>query len=351
MKAIKIPGIASLIVAASLAIPTEAIAQDVHFSQFYETTVLRNPSLMGFFSGDYKVAGNYRNQWSSISNPFITGQLAFESRIPVSTEINDFFSVGLLANYDKAGSLDMKTFSIYPAISYSKSMEDEHNSFISVGFAGGYLQRSFDPTKITVNNQYQNGAFNPDNPTNENITDNKISYWDLGAGISFSSGGGQNNNTSYFAGASGYHFTKPKTSFYNNQLVHLEMKWNANAGINHRINESFGVMAQVNYMKQGRYTELIGGGLVSWKRATERQSDPLFIFYVGAFYRVNDAVIPVVKLDYMRYSFGLSYDVNVSGLKAASNLRGGYELSIVKTGLFSDPRWEKSRTICPHFFF
>ena len=343
----------SIITVAALAtsVPEEAAAQDIHFSQFYETSILRNPGLIGLFNGDYKVSANYRNQWNSISHPFVTGQISVEGRIPVDDEIADFFSVGLLANYDKAGALDMKTMSVYPAVSYSKSLEDEHNSYISVGFTGGYLQRSFDPSKMTVNNQYVNGSFNPDNPTGENITDYTLTYWDLGAGVSFSSGGGENSITSYFFGASAYHFTKPKTSFYNNDLVHLEMRWNANAGVNHRINESIGFMAQLNYSSQGKYRELIGGGLVSWKRPSERQSDPLFIFYVGALYRLKDAVIPVVKLDYMRYSFGISYDVNVSGLKAATSLRGGYELSVVKTGLFADPKWQKSRTICPHFFY
>jgi hypothetical protein len=49
---------------------------------------------------------------------------------------------------------------------------------------------------------------------------------------------------------------------------------------------------------------------------------------LGGIYRWNDAFIPVVKLDYQNFSFGLSYDVNVSKLKTASQSKGGFELTI-----------------------
>lgn len=326
-------------------------AQDIHFSQFYESTILRNPSLTGIFADDYKVSLQYRNQWNSISKPFVTGQLSFETKIPVNSESKDFFSAGVLAYYDKAGSIDMKTLSVYPSISFNKNLGDQNNSLISVGFTGGYLQRSFDPSKMTVDNQYQNGAFDPYSPTNENITTSKINYWDVGAGVSFSSGAGEYSQVSYFAGVSGYHFSKPQTSFYNNNLVRLEMRWNANAGLTYRFSEEWGLMMQGNYSVQGKYNEIIAGGLLNWKKPSAYKNEPLFIFYLGAFYRVNDAVIPVVKMDYMRYSFGFSYDMNVSSLKAATNMRGGYELSVVRTGVFNNPKWERGRTNCPHFFW
>lgn len=321
----------------------------MHFSQFYETSILRNPALVGIFSDDYKISANYRSQWSSISQPFVTGQISFETKKAVNGNVDDFFSFGLLANMDKAGTVQMKTLSVYPSISYNKSLNDAYHSFLSVGFTGGYVQRSLDMTKAAVNNQYQGGSFNPFAGTGENLAANRINHFDLGAGVTFSSGGGEYNQTTYFVGVSAYHLTKPKNSFYDNDEIRLDARWNANAGLTYRFDENFGLMMQANYMMQGKYSEIIGGGLLHWKKATERASDPLFVFYAGAFYRVNDALIPVVKIDYMRYSFGLSYDVNVSKLKTASGMRGGYELSLVKTGMFTTST--RGRTICPHFFY
>ena len=57
-------GFASVLVFLS---QSNASAQDVHFSQFYETSVLRNPALIGIYNGDYRFGLMYRNQWSSIS--------------------------------------------------------------------------------------------------------------------------------------------------------------------------------------------------------------------------------------------------------------------------------------------
>ena len=97
-----------------------AQGQDIHFSQFYETSILRNPALTGIFTGDYKVGVVYRNQWSSISKPFQTAVVNAETRIPVRGEANDFVSVGLLAYYDKAGSVSLQTTSLIPPLHNSR---------------------------------------------------------------------------------------------------------------------------------------------------------------------------------------------------------------------------------------
>src|SRR5690606_4184041 len=121
-----------LLVVNSALIGKVSQAQDIHFSQFYENAILRNPALTGIFSGDYKAGINYRNQWSSISVPFQTGLASVESRIAVS-EI-DFLSFGVTATYDHAGSINFNSLQVYPAINYNKSLEDDRQSYLSAGF-------------------------------------------------------------------------------------------------------------------------------------------------------------------------------------------------------------------------
>src|SRR5450432_3924194 len=43
-------------------------SQDLHFSQFFEAPLLRNPALAGIFTGDYRIQGVYRDQWNSFTN-------------------------------------------------------------------------------------------------------------------------------------------------------------------------------------------------------------------------------------------------------------------------------------------
>src|ERR1700760_2898501 len=58
-------------------------AQDIHFSQFFETPLLRNPGLAGIFTGDYRVQGVYRDQWNSFTNAYRTGSFNAEYKLPV----------------------------------------------------------------------------------------------------------------------------------------------------------------------------------------------------------------------------------------------------------------------------
>lgn len=322
-------------------------AQDIHFSQFYETSILRNPSLIGIFPKDYKISALYRNQWSSISKPFQTALVTAEARVSVNREVGDFVSFGVLGYYDKAGSIDMQVATVYPAVNYNKVLREETNSFISVGFTGGYIQRSYEPSKATYNNQYQNNRFDASNPTGEQLGNPTFSYWDLGTGVTYSSSAGVNNTANYTIGFAGYHFTRPKNSFENNPNIKLAMKWNVNAGLTKQFDDIISMQLQANYTSQGNYQEIIGGGLLGWNKKDYGTDAINFALYGGILYRVGDAVIPVVKLRYKDVNFGFSYDANTSKLKAASNFRGGYEICITKIGWLQDQNSERARTICP----
>jgi hypothetical protein len=48
-------------------------------------------------------------------------------------------------------------------------------------------------------------------------------------------------------------------------------------------------------------------------------------------------------------SFGLAYDVNISALKAVSNGRGAYELSLTYNGFLDRDNSTKNAVRCPKF--
>ena len=60
-----------------------ACSQDLHFSQFFEAPLLRNPALAGIFTGDYRIQGVYRDQWNSFTNAYRTGSFNGEYKLPV----------------------------------------------------------------------------------------------------------------------------------------------------------------------------------------------------------------------------------------------------------------------------
>ena len=75
--------------------------------------------------------------------------------------------------------------------------------------------------------------------------------------------------------------------------------------------------------------------------------DPEVFF--GAYYRHQDAVIPVVAMDYRSFRVGLSYDVNISSLSEASGGKGGFEISLGYTGCISSVVDVEPIQWCPRF--
>ncbi len=343
----------SLLAALLLALAgSSAQAQDVHFSQFWEAPVLRNPALLGVFTGDYKVSALYRTQWQSIGSPFTTALLHAEIRKPVRVQDNssDFLSFGLAAYSDVAGSVSLKTTAIYPAITYNKRLESAHGSYLSLGFTGGYMVRSYDASKMTFDNQWVGGAYNSNAPTNENLVNPKLQTFDMGAGLAFSSTFGADNENSYFAGLGAYHLTQPKQTFESKDpTLNLKMRWSANGGLAMRLGEVYRLEAQANISRQGEATEIIGGGLLSWQMRPDRGQAPVFSLGGGAYYRYNDALLPTVRVTYKTLSFTGTYDVTVSALRAATKLRGAYEIGVVCVGFFRNAMDERGSTLCPTF--
>ena len=324
-------------------------AQDIHFSQFYENAILRNPALTGIFSGDYKAGVNYRSQWGDIANPFQTVIASVESRVSVNQDAADYLSFGLSCSYDHAGSIDFNSLQVIPALNYNKSLEDNHQSYFSVGFAGGYIQRSVDVSKITLDNQYQNG-YNPGIAPSTSITSSSMSHFDLSAGVSLNSSLGESNNINYYIGAAAYHLTRPKETFDPSQsFIYLSTKWTGNLGIQWRITPQYGLTIHANYVNQSPYREIIFGGLVNYKSTESQLSTKPFTLYAGLFYRVGDAMIPTLKLDYDSYSFTCSYDVNTSSLHTASSGEGGWEFSLFVRGKFHHGVFAKDKVRCPRF--
>ena len=322
-------------------------AQDLHFSQFYETPLLRNPALAGLFSGDIRIQSVYRNQWQSVSNPYQTVSLNGEYKVGVG-KTDDYLTIGGEILYDKAGTIAMTTTHILPAVNYHKSMSAERNVYLSLGFMGGYVQRKFDRSKMTTNEQFDGSSYNDGLDNGETLAGNSYSYFDGSAGMSFNSQIGENPDNNFYAGIALWHFNKPKNiSFYSNTALEMTPKWVYSAGMRISTSEKSYLTVMADYNKQGSYTEIIGGGMLSYK--LDDNTEPKYLFHCGAFMRLNDAIIPVAKIESRPLTVALSYDVNVSSLAVASKGRGGLELSITYLKFIIRDRSTKDAVRCPRF--
>lgn len=322
-------------------------AQDIHLSQFYETPLLRNPALAGIFTGDVRVQAVYRNQWNSVTIPYQTGALSGEMKFHIGHQ-DDFITAGLQFTYDVAGASHFQTTQVLPAINYHKSLSDARSMYLSLGFMGGFTQRQFNPQKLTFDNQYNGSDFDPGLPSGEMISKYNYLYADGAVGLSFSSTIGADVN--YFIGASYYHFNRPKVSFMGDESVELNPKWEYNAGLTAPLGDFTKIILQYNQLKQGIYSEEIGGALVGYAFDAKEGPEPeTKMIYGGLFVRWGDAVIPVIKLEMRKYEVAFSYDVNVSRMSLATKGFGGFELSLSYKGFSARSNSSLYRLRCPRF--
>lgn len=198
--------------------------------------------------------------------------------------------------------------------------------YLSLGMMAGLVQRRFDRSRATTNSQYDGTGYNPGLPDGESFANTNYSYFDGSVGMSFNSQVGANEDNNIFLGLGYHHFNKSqKVSFYG-AANELDPKWVGSVGVRFGINDYGFFTLQGDYSKQGPYTETIGGALYTWK--LDDIVDPKYKLHAGAFLRWKDAFIPVVKVESHPLAIAVSYDINLSTLKAASQGRGGMEVSL-----------------------
>lgn len=314
--------------------------QDIHFSQFFEAPLLRNPALAGIFTGDVRAQLVYRDQWNSITNAYRTGSVNLEYKMPVKN--NDFLTLGLQTLFDRAGTVGWTSAHFRPALNYHKSLSATSNRYLSLGFMAGPVQRWFDRSKMTTNEQFEGRG------DGETFMQPKFTYIDASVGMSFNAQIGADPADNFFAGLAYHHFNRPKNSFYRDPNVELAPSIVASGGVRLGVTPGSYITVQGDYTVQNEANMAIAGAMYGIKIGPELDK-PLYTLHGGAFLRWNDAVIPVIKLDYHPFSVSLSYDVNISKLRASSFGRGGFELGIAFIGFLDRPTSTEQMVWCPRF--
>ncbi|MBC7936799.1 MAG: PorP/SprF family type IX secretion system membrane protein [Rhizobacter sp.] len=322
-------------------------AQDIHFSQFFEAPILRNPALAGLFSGDLRLQTVYRTQWQSVTVPYQTTSINGEVKLAIGKS-EDFLTIGGQILYDKAGTIAMKSTHFLPVINYHKSLSAERNMYLSLGFMGGLVQRRFDMSKVTTNSQYDGSGYNGGLATGENLATPSYSYFDGTAGMSFNTQMGEDPENNLFVGIAYHHFNKnAKNSFYTNAAVEMNPKFVYSAGAKMAATDNSYVTIHADYTQQGVYTELIAGAMLTYR--LDDTENPRYFIHGGAFLRWKDALIPVAKIEIKPFAISVSYDANISTLSSASGGRGGFEMGLSYQKYLTRDNTSRDALRCPRF--
>jgi len=321
---------------AALYMAKQTKAQDPHFSQFSNTPLLINPSMTGDLNSDVRALINYRSQWKSISAPYNTFSFSYDMGIKKDVIRSGFLGAGLTFTSDKAGDTELSMNQVNLSLAYH--LKTSLYNTVSVGILGGYAQRTINISKLQWDSQFNGNTFDPALPSNEPVDFSTLSsYADFGAGISWNyckseKYASANNSVIVDAGLAVFHVNRPDLSFYSSSVDKLPMKivvyTSSRIGL---INKNNALIPSFMYMQQGPMKNICAGLMIRniLKTAsvyTGNIKGAAISF--GSLFRLGDAVIPQVQLEYANFALGLSYDVNVSGLTKCTYGRGGFEISL-----------------------
>jgi type IX secretion system PorP/SprF family membrane protein len=319
--------------------------QDPHFSQYFVSPLTVNPAMTGFMDGTARAMVNYRSQWANVNNAFTTTTasidgIVLQSKLPQY----DRLGVGLMVMQDKvAGGLMTNTY-VSLSSAYHKSLDKEGRYTIGIGLQGSYASRGIDGTKLVFDDELDElGVFSQSSGDAAKGQQLSRNYFDVSSGLLFKAR--LNDKNQFYLGASAYHLAGPKVTFMDNLDLKVPMRLTLNGAYEAKVADMLSLSLLGMYTKQEEASETVVGAIGTIGKSAMEFDKPL-ILYAGVLYRVNDAFIPYVGVEYYDIRFGFTYDLNTSTLNAATRGQGGAEVSLVY--LLRIPPNKKIQYLCPN---
>ncbi len=320
---------------------TVVFGQDFHFSQTANTPLVINPAAAGVYDGWERIIVNHRSQWLGSGTQFMTTSVAadanfFKSEVTRKAHIG----VGLMFYNDIGGD---SRYGVQSALlSLSGILPAGKKGYFSTGIQGGYGSRKMNVNNLTFSSQWNGVTFDQSVLSGEgNIA--SFQYMDASAGMYYVYDGGKtsfkrNNDLKFQLGLAGYHLNRPNLNFSIVNGDHMYTKWVSHVGVVSDIfNQDFAIDVSAVHIIQGPHTETILGGILKYRfingtKYTGHSQDAYV--GIGSYYRIKDAIVPTLTVDWKGFRFGVSYDVTVSALRQAYK-GGSLEFSLTYTNLKS----------------
>lgn len=310
-------------------------AQDIHFTQYQLQPLLQSPAMAGI-GQDLRAVLQHRNQWASVTTPFTTTAFSYDMQLKQKRGKAGYLAVGVNFFSDNAG--DAKLKSSQGGLSMAYHIKTGENSTIGAGLFGGFGQRSIDPSALQWGEQYDGSAFDPTRATGESLAATSFTFLDLGLGGTwhYNSAKGANDvvanqSTQATIGFGYFHVTRPTYTFLN-----AEEQLNAKLVLHGNARFSLGegntaIVPSFQYTKQGPSSELMVGAMFRYVLTPTSKVTGInkgSALSLGPVIRAKDAVAIAAMLEFGHMAVGMSYDLNTSSLKSASNGLGAFEIAI-----------------------
>ncbi|NNV53830.1 type IX secretion system membrane protein PorP/SprF [Panacibacter sp. KCS-6] len=306
-------------------------AQDLHFSQYFNSPLLVNPANTGFAPDvDYRVGINYRNQWASVTpNPYKTMSAWGDVQLFNDRFQSGWVGLGGALLRDVAGSGGLTSTRGFASVAYHQLLGQ--NSLLSGGFNVGLTNKRIDLSKLTFNSQWNKDFFDITIPSGESFAYNSVTYLDIQAGLNFAFF--PTDNAYINLGASAMHLNRPRESFFNNNTLdtRIDPRFTFFVNGSFKLNDQWIVNPNIYVSKMGTAYETVAGLNAHYNLSGDGSTQVIG----GLYLRLKDAFIPMIGFQLKDVSITVNYDATSSTLGTYNQTNGAYELSIIKTGLFT----------------
>lgn len=299
-----------------------AIAQDLHFSQFYLHPQHMSPASAGGFQGTLRASGIYRSQWRTVPVDYKTYGLAADWKAIQAPKSE--ISLGLILQQDQAG--DARLSWTQGGLNFSAGHKIGQNSRLAAGFGISALQRSIDLGQLTFKNQWNGDNFDPNLASREPFSRSSGLTASLSAGLHFSAQAADSRSGLKIA-MGAFHLNRPELSFGGIGEARLPIRWSIwTEGMYEWSSQTdwWGYGA-FQYMNQAQEL-VLGAGI---RQFINNGLADVTAVRISLGWRSGDAIIPAVQLERNNWLAGFSYDINLSEFEQATRGRGGPELALV----------------------
>ena len=322
-----------------------ARAQDLHFSQFFNTPLTTNPANTGFLpESDYRVGAHYRSQWTSIPVPFRTMSIFGDAQVFRDRFETGWVGLGGVILHDKAGSGNLTSTKVYASAAYHQMLGN--TGLLSAGFNIGWANKRVDITKFTFDNQWNGQFFDIQVPSGELFAVNSINYFDLQFGLNYAYF--PTDNIYMHAGFSMHHLNRPRETFfmekpgYDNRIAPRYIAF-ADAMI--KLNDQWILSPGGFFSTQAKAMELTLGLHANYNLSGDGEQQLIG----GLYMRGGDALIPMIGYQWKNIRFMFSYDATTSAFRNYTNIYGATEFALLYNGFYDTYQGDKRQTLCPNF--
>jgi type IX secretion system PorP/SprF family membrane protein len=299
-------------------------AQDAHFTQKFNNPLFINPALTGNGEKVNRLSFLYRDQWRVVPVKYVSTFFNYDRKL--FDKNNNLVSGGIQFYYDRAGDGTLSTFNPNILASYTRFFNEKKQG-LSAGINIGYNQRTIDASQLQFDNQYNGSVFDPNLASGENIAASGRGM-SLGVGINFMTKMGDLSKWDF--GASIYNPHRPDFSLIEDGGVGDDkasrpIRYTAYVTSELFVNSSWSLTPYFHFQQQAKAQEWYTALYFSYYTGSVKTP---IKWSLGGGYRIDDAALAYTGLKVKDIQVGFSYDINTSGFTAATNNRGGFELSL-----------------------